>query len=309
MKPNNLVILILPYYGGITAGYFLLFLDYFENDKISPSLTALYGFYLGAHTLNILYNIIQNTTTSLLETIPLAGNTPHSGIPTFFVLIFMVLIIQKLYGIYRQSIDNEQKNLIRWLIVTVIFYLINPAWMVGFAYQLNNSQPEFKVFMRHIAPQISIILGNIVFFYSYVRTKVGLLQLQIMERLFVIETSGILLFTHDFLLQRSQIYSSNLILLSGGITAITTVLKEAVGETSIKSIQFQEKQIMVSHHLGFSVFLLVNRPTMFLLQAIEKFGKMFEMQYHFGSDRDEIVFSKKYKDANILVLNAFGLTK
>ncbi|MFX0052825.1 MAG: hypothetical protein ACFE8U_16225, partial [Candidatus Hermodarchaeota archaeon] len=55
---EGFVVNMFPFFGGMSAGFFLLFIDYFITDKVSSVHTAIYGAFLGAFILNIIYQML-----------------------------------------------------------------------------------------------------------------------------------------------------------------------------------------------------------------------------------------------------------
>ena len=93
---------------------------------------------------------------------------------------------------------------------TIILYYLNTLVLVVGAYQLEDLlDPIIVVFLKHIAPHISIIFGGILIFQAYVKAPVGFLQFQNIEKLLVINRSGLLIFSYDFVLPkiRADIWS------------------------------------------------------------------------------------------------------
>ncbi len=47
LDERNLIAVLFPFFGGISAGIFLLFIDFFRKDTVAPTHTLLYGAFLG----------------------------------------------------------------------------------------------------------------------------------------------------------------------------------------------------------------------------------------------------------------------
>ena len=95
-------------------------------------------------------------------------------------------------------------------------------------------------------------------------------------------------------------------LLSGGITAIKSLLKEAVGTSSdIVAIRFKEKELMVRSHSNFGIFLIVDRTSSFLRRAMDSFGNEFAQKFQINEL--ELIDETKFKEVDSLIKKNFGL--
>ena len=62
----------------------------------------------------------------------------------------------------------------------------------------NNTNSELFFFLQHLAPHISVVIGSLLIYRSYIKAPLGLLQFHRLEKLIVINKAGLLLFSYDF---------------------------------------------------------------------------------------------------------------
>lgn len=321
LQEGNVIVSLFPFFGGISAGFFMLFIDYFENERINTIHGFFYGVFFGAFILNIMYQLIFPNVfatrefsfdfSNMLEpskvfllflNFLLSTNFPAS----YFVMYVLIVTLRSLRRIKKIVDDETQKKQISLMQLTIIFYYLITLVIVAGAYQLAELLDHVTlVFLRHIAPHISVVIGGIVIFLAYARAPVGFLQFQRMEKLMVINRSGLLLFAYDFV--KTEYYSSERdVLLSGGVTAVLNLFTEMIHTKSIKMIHFQDKKIMLSHNENFIIALFVDRISSFLWSALESFGKMFNLKYGLSDQVLSVVPKSVFDDAEILVKLAFG---
>ena len=57
-EEGNIVNYLFPLFGGISSGVFLLFIEFFRKDRVSPIHASIYGVFLGAFLLNMIYPVL-----------------------------------------------------------------------------------------------------------------------------------------------------------------------------------------------------------------------------------------------------------
>ncbi|MFX0125607.1 MAG: hypothetical protein ACFFAE_18435 [Candidatus Hodarchaeota archaeon] len=315
LQEGNVFVWLFPFFGGISGGFFMMFIDYFENERINPIHGFFYGAFLGAFILNVMYQIVipdafplntieTNTIFLLFLNFLFSTNFPAS----YFVIYVIIVTLSALRRIKHSSEDKIQKRqvtLMQWSII--LYYLVTLIVIAG-AYQLEDLlDHNIAVVLKHIAPHINVILGGIMIFFAYVRAPVGFLQFQNIEKLLVINKSGLLLFSYDFSLPKIGYPSREKdVLLSGGIHAILSLFTEMIHPENIRMIQFLDKKIMLSQNENFIVFLLVDRISSFLWSALDSFGNMFNLKYGLEDQEYAVVMKDVFDDADNLLKIAFG---
>ncbi|MFX1283181.1 MAG: hypothetical protein ACFFB5_05975 [Promethearchaeota archaeon] len=315
LQEGNVIVWLLPFFGGLTAGFFMLFIDYFENERINALHGFIYGLFFGAFLLNVMHQIVvpevfplsileADTLILLIMNFLLSTNFPVS----YFVIYVIIVTLRSLRRIKRNIDDETQRNqvmLMQWVIV--LYYFVTLV-VVASAYQLAYlMDPTTEVFLKHIAPHINVIIGSLLIYQAYVKAPVGFLQFQKIEKLLVINRSGMLLFSYDFARPKDQDYTSEQdLLLSGGVYAILSLFTEMVQAKNIRMIHFLDKKIMLSQNENFILFLMVDRISSFLWSALDSFGNMFNLKYGLDDIEYAVITKNVFKDAESLLKIAFG---
>ncbi|MFX1507163.1 MAG: hypothetical protein ACFFDC_13870 [Promethearchaeota archaeon] len=315
LQERNVFVWLFPFFGGISGGFFMMFIDYFENERINPIHGFIYGIFLGAFILNVMYQVVA---PDLFPLNPIETNTFYFVIINFlfstnfpasyFVIFVIVVTLGALRRIKRSSEDEHQRRqvtLMQWSII--LYYLVTLVVIAG-AYQLEELlDPNLVVVLKHIAPHINVILGGIMIYQAYVKAPVGFLQFHNIEKLLAINKSGLLLFSYDFSLPKKVDPSREKdVLLSGGIHAILSLFTEMIHAEKIRMIQFQDRKIMLSQNENFIVFLLVDRISSFLWSALDSFATMFNLKYGLEDQEYAVVTKNVFDDAETLLKIAFG---
>ncbi len=304
LDPNNLSLQFFALLGMVSAGMFLLFIDYFEEDRISVSHASVLAGFLAAYVMVTAFKSIA--IQSAVDFIIARNVNFFELLPAFFLTYVVIVTMRALFRIKRESHDAAQQKQVMLMQVAIVFYYVITVFFIVSAKRMFFLSPDWKVFLIHVAPRMSVIIGDVILLMVYARSRLAFLQFQRMEKLLVIADSGLPLFSHDFV-KTTKTSNGKAMLLSGGLTAVTSLLSEAVGAAGIRMIQFQDKQIMISHHDLFAVFLIVDRPSTFLWNAIQHFGNAFNREYSLNDQSLATVDTKTFATAGKLVKTSFGL--
>ncbi|MFX0084682.1 MAG: hypothetical protein ACFFAU_03330 [Candidatus Hodarchaeota archaeon] len=319
LQERNLLVSLFPFFGGISAGFYLIFIDYFLNERISPGHTLIYGFFLGAFILNIMFKIMfpeiisfsphnfiswfqyNSTLITLVLSFLVTTNFPAS----YFVVYVVIVTFFNLSKI-KGNTSDVQKRQITFLQMTVLSYYGFTTMIVVVGYVFSNFfTPDITVFLRHLAPHLGVIIGSILIFTSYIRSPAGFLQFHRIEKLMVVSHAGLPLFSYDF--QHIRKTKNQDELLSGGVYAILSLFSEMIETKNITKIQFQDKIIALSYQESFIVILLADDITNFLRNALDSFSRMFALKYGLNELQDLSIVSKSvFEDARHLIRLAFS---
>ncbi len=312
LQEGNLIVFLFPFFGGMSAGFFMLFIDYFENESIYPIHGFFYGVFFGGFILNIMFQLFypleQIMSLEISPLILLSKNFLFStNFPASYFIIYVVVVtLSSLRRIKGNIDDPAQKKQVSLMQLAIVFYYFLTMIVVAGGYQLAELlDPATVVFLRHIAPHISVIIGGVMIFQAYVKAPIGFLQFQKLEKIMVINRSGLLLFSYDFLLTKEGEDSQDA-LFSGGVFALITLFSDMIKTKNIKMIHFQDKMIMLSHNENFVTFLIVDRVTSFLWGALASFSNMFNLKYGLDDHEYSVVPKSVFKDAKTLLKLTFG---
>jgi hypothetical protein len=316
---DNIINYLFPLYGGLSSGVFLLFIEFFRKDQVSPIHAASYGVFLGAFLLNMIYPILfpdimttelifnQNITdlyTVLLTVFILLYTTNFPA--AYFVGYVIIVTIYSLQKIKSQITLEKQRTQALMLQLSIIFFFAIPLVVVVVArFMEKTANPEFHVFLQHLAPHISVIVGSFLIYRAYVSAPLGLLQFHRLRKIMVINKSGLLLYSYDFVPKQNTGNDRDL-LFSGGVLAVLNLFTEMIETTDVRMIQFQEEIIMLSNNENFLTFIIADHASRFLWSAIDAFSRFFNLKY--GSEAEELTVVPKhvFDGAFEIVRLAFG---
>ncbi len=297
--------------GIFTAGMFLLFIDYFENENISATRLAIYSSICVGHLVNLSIVIGLDPETIKLDPslgflTTVVGITILLGLPIFSIYV-SISCLRSIAAVKKYAFDLTQIRQLNQLSLTIILYYVVTLVFLISGSLLNQNEmlsDDLFIILFVILPRSSQIAGSLLLWYAYaMSTRTAFLQPQRMHRLLIIARTGVPLYSFNF---RKEIEGTDSILLSGGITAIKSLLKEAVGTSSeIVAIRFKEKEIMVRSYSNFGIFLIVDRTSNFLRRAMDSFGNEFAQQFQINEL--ELIDETKFKDADSLIKKNFGL--
>lgn len=313
LEEGNLVVSLFPFFGGLSAGFYLFFIDYFENERFNPIYTSIFGFFLGGFFVNIMFRIFFPDFFSSLASNQLEGILPillkvlmTTNFPaTYFVIYVTIVALVNLQKIKKQVEIVKQKRQIYMLQITILCYYLYTTVTVVIGYLFSSFlTPDQIVFFRHFAPHLGVITGSVVIYHTYIQAPVSFLQFQKIEKLLVINSKGLLLFSYDF---RTKSESERDLLLSGGIYAIQNMFSEMVNPQNLTMIEFQDYQVALYYHEKFLALLVADKITSYLWSALTSFSNMFNL--NFGSDINKelsLVPQSIFEGAKSLIDLSFG---
>ena len=324
LDENNLIASLFPFYGGISAGIFLLFIEFFRKDRVAPIHTLVYGIFLGAFLLNMIFKVVFPEFTTSIEQATIVETFDLSAVifllinvlfttnfpAAYFISYAIIVTLFSLQKIKDQVTEVNQKRQLIFLQATIIFFYGVPILLTILTRFTENSlNLELLVFLRHLAPHISVIIGSFFIYIAYVKAPLGLLQFHTLEKLLVINDSGLLLYSYDFLpkVDSDGDHRDRDVLFSGGVLAVLNLFTEMIETTEMQMIQFQEQIIMLSNNKNFITFLIADHTSRFLWNALNAFSQIFTLK--FGSDAKELTVVPKhvFEDALEIVRLTFGL--
>ncbi|MHA1978446.1 MAG: hypothetical protein ACW98F_04835 [Candidatus Hodarchaeales archaeon] len=318
-EEGNIVNYLFPLYGGLSSGVFLLFVEFFRKDRVSPVHASIYGVFLGAFLLNMIYPVLFPDIMSkelifpekieaiydVILTLMIALYTTNFP-AAYFVGYVIITTIWSLQKIKRQITFKKQKVQAIMLQLSIIFFFAVPLIIVVSARFLEQMiNPDLHIFLQHLAPHISVIVGSWLIYKAYVSAPLGLLQFHRLKKLMVINKSGLLLYSYEFL-PGGNSGSDRDLLFSGGVLAVLNLFTEMIETTDVKMIQFQKEIIMLSNSENFLTFIIADHTSRFLWSALDAFTRIFNLKY--GSEAEELTVVPKhvFEGTFDLVKLAFG---
>ena len=304
LDPDNFFIFLFIGLGLLSGIMFLSFVYYFAEDRLSISGMTFIVVLVTSYLMYIALLIFGNAENLYIP------NTPFSleFIPAVFFTYVVIISLTRLIKIRGISRDEYQKRQITLMLIAIIFYYIFTSVFITVSEQGEDVLPATLVyFLRHPAARFSVVIGDFILYSAYAKSRMAFLQYQTMEKLLVISNDGLPLYTYDF--SANGRGTAEDALLSSGLIAISALLSEAIKVSEIKMIQFKEKQIMVSHEKNFGVFLITDRPTIFLWNALDAFASNFNKAHNMDTKSMlDISKTKQFRQSEIITMAAFGLS-
>ena len=320
---ENIISFLFPFYGGIAAGVFLLFIEFYRKDRVSPVRASIYGAFIGAFIFNMIFYLLFpeisiSSTSSSIQNLGDLGNLFLSVIQALFSTNFPAayfvgyVIVDTLLSLQKSKRKIHKRieiRLILMLQLAIVFFFFFPMIFVVTAEVFsNNFTSELFFFLKHLAPHISVFMGSLLIYRSYVKAPLGLLQFHRLQKLIVINKAGLLLYSYDFnqtdKTQHSKVERD--VLFSGGVLAVLTIFKEMIETTDIEMIKFQEEIVMLSTNDNFIIFLVADHESRFLWSALHGFSRVFNLKH--GSEAEELTVVPNYifEDTADLIKMTFG---
>jgi hypothetical protein len=320
---ENIISFLFPFYGGIAAGVFLLFIEFYRKDRVSPVRASIYGAFIGAFIFNMIFYLLfpeisVSSSSSLLQNSGDIGNLFLSVIQALFSTNFPAayfvgyVIVDTLLSLQKSKRKIHKKveiRLILMLQLAIIFFFFFPMIFIVTAELFSNRfTSELFFFLKHLAPHISVFMGSLLIYRSYVKAPLGLLQFHRLQKLIVINNAGLLLYSYDFEQslggQKKKVERD--VLFSGGVLAVLTIFKEMIQTTDIEMIKFQEEIVMLSTNDNFIIFLVADHESRFLWSALHGFSRVFNLKH--GSEAEELTVVPNYifEDTAELIKMTFG---
>ncbi len=298
--------ILMGVFGFSSAGMFLLFIDYFENEQMSTNRVALFigslcSYIVGVSILTVLSSsVIETEMFDFLNMLVLL-------IAPFFLVSVTIIGCKVLQNCKSYAYDNKHRQQLTLMQLSLMcFFLFTSIYIIGYnlvAPYLGLAPDQVQLFLA-IPQDISISVGAVLLWLAYARsTRVAFLQSQRMHKLIVVNYAGLPIFSYNFLGVEHSIDDT---LISGGITAVSSLFGESLGVSSgIDSISLEGIEMMMENYDKFAVILFTERISGFLKKAIIEFGSNFDTKYsHLIDDGVDV---SSFTGTEILVEQAFGL--
>ena len=298
--------LLMGVFGFSSAGMFLLFIDYFENERMSTNRVALFigsicSYVVGVAILALLSSsVIETEMYDILSMLVLL-------IAPFFLVSVTIIGCRVLQNCKSYAYDNKHRQQLTLMQLSMMcFFLFTSIYITAYNLVVPylGLTPDMVQILLVVPQDISLSVGAVLLWLAYARsTRVAFLQSQRMHKLIVVNYAGLPIFSYNFLGVEHSIDDT---LISGGITAVSSLFGESLGVSSgIDSISLEGIEMMMENYDKFAVILFTERTSGFLKKAIIEFGSNFDTKYsHLIDDGVDV---SSFTGTEILVEQAFGL--
>ncbi|MFX0090484.1 MAG: hypothetical protein ACFFBD_01880 [Candidatus Hodarchaeota archaeon] len=263
----------------------VIFLDLFENDSITPKRTGIFSLIFGYLLSFPLLFYFFFTINSILTNPQIISNP-------FFLAVLPVLYISVTVFIFSIVIFT--------LGVPFIFVRTLGRMLKNFQSPQHRRQIRFMqfgiilLFLGAFEPLFLQLVGTLIFSYGYLGSGMPILRPKRIDRLLVLDSSGLTLFSMTFGL---TVRSIDEYLLGGLISAITSMIQATAQSTAtIRSIKLEDLELMmVMKHSILSV-LVVEHSSIYLSSSLESFTQAFYNQFKekIGEEVIEVNYYAKY---------------
>ena len=195
-----------------------------------------------------------------------------------FHFIAGMLLVIALHRSIKSAWSLKQKSLIKWLTCGIIFTFFMPLIPQIAISILPQVSIEFLT-TTSLIQELFQNFGMVIIGVAFLRVSKNpwLLQRQKIHLLMVYSQSGLKLYSKAFI---KELTSDDLLLLAGGFSAVTSLLKEATKTTGqVKAILLEGKELRIINRENFICVLLVEFTTQASELAHEKFTLEFEQKY------------------------------
>lgn len=295
----------------IGGGLILLvhFLEMFENDMPFTNRSTI------ATILILFTGLLQMLSYFLSGSMAIIGIlTP---IPYFIVGILYLKFITRIrsrarFASKKSKITRVRSGVSMIFISPLIFYFVLGV-LIFIGYLFAPTKPFIDIDrnpdslnLGTIDPIVMLcqLVGILLISIPVLVTKsTFFMQSRKISRLIVINDNGLPIY--DFTFDSKN--SGDELLLSGALTAITSVMREATGASrDLKSIAFGDLHIITEVREGFAANLLVESSTAFLKEALRLFTDSFQNEYK--SEIESFVIDPlSTKEADCLLQKYFGI--
>jgi len=222
-----------------------------------------------------------NLTEEIIEGRIIITFNSLSPVMIFQILFYIsasVWIIYLLYSNRKAADKSKQKILMIFLFIGFILAVFIPI-VPNILNQFFGKPPERSLLLTILSilliENAGILIIGIAFYWA--SKNPWLLQQQQVYLLAVYSPDGVELYSKTF---TNKISKDDILLLSGGFTAIGNLFKEATdAEGSIKAILLEDKELRLINKKDFISALLVDYSTQATKEAHNKFSEMFQKQF------------------------------
>jgi len=299
----------------------VVFLEIFENGLSFTQRSSLSVVFL------IVVGAINGAANAIF---PLRiGKFINLMAPIMYIAVgsFYLNTIKKI----RERIRFEnQKKKIRLIRLGIYFTYIIPKFVIGAILALtvlpillaliipsSNFLQNYDVSfletpeMNHIIELVLNVfqtVGLVIISLPIIYSKsVFFMQSRKVSKLIVISSDGTPVFTFDFEVNNTPKISDTNFLLEAYAAISTLIQRKGITKQRLKSILFEDLEIMTEIRENFAVLLVCDRPTKFLSNALDDFADEFETIYPHTTNLNEIRPQRLKYNAEKMVQKSFGL--
>jgi len=159
-------------------------------------------------------------------------------------------------------------------------------------------------FTLNVFQTIGLVVISLPIIYS---KSVFFMQSRKVSKLIVINADGTPIYSFDFESKKGNKIKDETFLLEAYAAVSTLVQRGGITKQRLRSILFEDLEIMTELRENFAALLVCDKPTKFLSEALEDFADNFETIYPKTTSLSEIKIQKIKYNAEKMVQKSFGL--
>jgi hypothetical protein len=259
----------------------LIVMEMFErNTPYSGRVTILTA--LMAATLGVIISNPSVTTLNIDGGWVVSFGHPSAGrlLQGLFGLVAGLWILLVLFRSYKRAKSPKQKRLILLIFVGLFFCEILGGTLPVAVDQIRvDIMADHTILFLTGSFEFNGTIGMLIIAYAFYRAskQPWLLQRQRVHLLLVYSKEGLDLYSRIY---SDEISSSDVTLLTGGFTAVTSMFQEATKTgDKVQAIQFEGRTLRLLNRELFVSALLVDYTTQASELALQKFTEEFEKKF------------------------------
>jgi hypothetical protein len=266
----------------LTIYVLIMMFEMFENNTVftprQTILTALTFIIIGGVLNDPSLGIVKASERYFIEFERFSAISLSS---LAFYTVSSLWIISSLFRGYKSAQSVKQKKLIMWLSIGLLLAVLLPSIQYAFTQPPEAQVERRAAFSLHLSLLRAIFqsAGMIIIGVAFLKVSKypWLLQRQRTHFISVYSHEGVCLFSKAF---DENITEDDLLLLSGGFSAVANLFQEATRATGkVKSISIEDQELRIINREHFLCALLVDYSTRASELAHEKFTITFEEKF------------------------------
>ncbi|GAB4316009.1 MAG: hypothetical protein Kow0069_18060 [Promethearchaeota archaeon] len=283
---------IFPVFMGL---WFVLFLDSFSEERVVGVKTAFVTFFLGAMTVVLAFPSIASAEL-ILNVI---------GVYFLVITLWTYRVLNTSLA-YVTDLDGELQ--IKRIKVGLLVAFLGTAFVYGIDTFVLARAGEWAQYLRRellveLVSHVTITVGTVLIAAAYIANpRIAVVQPQRMYKLFLINESGLPLFSYEF----TPDVGIDETLVSGALSAITNLMQEAVGAKALDLVRFGDRSLLVAIKGKLAAVLITDQPSSFLREGLRNFLSSFLKEFAEVAERWTGA-ADAFKGTDVLIERAFGL--
>jgi len=265
LSDTELFPIIFSALGILGAGTFLIFIDFYDSEKV-PTIDIV--IIISTFSSFVTYNIVKILNLNAGNQFKIPGIPPTPFSFEFLPALLISYLIIRTYPILlrlRKRTENAKKiKAIDGLLISLFFLFIITAISVTLSHMLTLNTDNLLI-TSTLLPRLAVLIGIIILVFTYGNNSPAYLHNQEIEKLLVITKEGMPIYSLEF---TEFSYQKDDVLISGSLAALSGLLAETISVSDLELIEFKEKEVMIEHSAKVGFFLITDRPSAFLWNAL-----------------------------------------